>query len=118
MNLINYTENGSDYKVTDANIMYHKETPKEVIEVLEQARENRTRLTLDYGDAKTGRSWGEINDINGRMGQSTGEYKLPLLIHNSSSTGGGAILDHCIIKIMESNGKRVLYSHPKYKIAS
>jgi hypothetical protein len=26
--------------------------------------------------------------------------------------GGGAILDHCIVKIQE--GRRVLYQHPKY----
>lgn len=98
------------YKETENGTFYHEETPDEVVEVLERARENRTRLTLDYGDVKTGKTWGEENDIHGYIGRSTGRIKIPLLIYNTGSTGGGAILDHCIIGIYTSKGKRNLFN--------
>ena len=34
------------------------------------------------------------------------------MIHNTRSTGGGAILDHCIVKITVD--KKTVYQHPKY----
>jgi len=37
-----------------------------------------------------------------------------LLIHNRRSLGGGAILDHCIVRIIETRIGRVLYSHAHY----
>lgn len=92
---------------------YDIKTPQEVIDVLENARLNRTRILLDYGDVKTGKTWGEVNDITGYVGRSTGSIKIPLLIHNSRSLGGGGILDHCIIAIYTSKGKRPLYKLAK-----
>jgi hypothetical protein len=97
------------YKKTVSGTFYHEETSDEVVEVLERARENGTRLTLDYGDVKTGESWGEVYDINGYVGRSNGRIKIPLLIHNNRSMGGGSVLDHCIIGIYTSKGKRPLY---------
>jgi hypothetical protein len=93
---------------------YHIETPKEVIDVLESARENRTRIIVDFGDVKTGKSWNESFDIAGYVGRSTGTSKIPLLVHNARSMGGGGLLDHCIVKIVTSKGKRVLYQHKEY----
>lgn len=98
------------YKETEGGTFYHEETPYEVVEVLEQARKNRTRLTLDYGDVKTVKSWGEVHDIHGYIGRSNGQIKIPLLVHNTRSLGGGAILDHCIIGIYTSKGKKPLYT--------
>ena len=40
--------------------------------------------------------------------------KVPLLVANRRSLGGGAILTHCIVRIRESAGGRVLYQHPSY----
>ena len=40
--------------------------------------------------------------------------KVPLLMANRRSMGGGAILDHCIVRIRTSSGGRVLYQDPKY----
>ena len=88
---------------------YKKNTPMDLIEVLEQARENRTRIVVDYGDIKTGRSWGEEYDIMGYVGRSTGEIKIPLLVHNSRSMGGGGLLDNCILSVYTSKGHRLLY---------
>lgn len=99
------------YKVVNGTA-YHIETSDEVIRVLENCRNNGTRIVLDYGDVKTGRSWGEVNDITGRIGRSMGDFKIPILLHNKNSIGGGGILDHCIIGIKTSKGKIPLY---KYK---
>ena len=52
----------------------------------------------------------------GTIGRSTGTIKTPLLISNSRSLGGGAILTDCIVKIVDVKTKRVLYVNPKYTI--
>jgi hypothetical protein len=43
-----------------------------------------------------------------------GPIKVPLMIPTAASCGGPAILDHCIIRIIETRSKRVLYTHPKF----
>lgn len=97
-----------DYQTINGT-SYHKETSPQVIEVLERCRKDHTRIILDYGDVKTGKSWGETCDITGRVGRSTGSIKIPLLVYNSRLLGGGSILDHCIIGIYTSKGKKPLY---------
>ena len=52
--------------------------------------------------------------VNGFIGRSTGSIKVPLLIHNRRSVGGPSLLDHCIVRVRESAGGRVLYQHPQY----
>jgi hypothetical protein len=68
-----------------------------------------SRIIVDYGDIKTGKSWGETYDVSGYVGRSTGSIKVPLLVHNSRSLGGGAMLDHCILTVKTSAGKQLLY---------
>ena len=94
---------------------YDNRTPMEIILILENARKTRTRLLFDWGDQNSGKSWGEVNDLRGYIGRSTGPVKIPLLIKTSRSLGGGAILDHCIVKISESKGGRVLWKHKNYQ---
>ena len=104
------------YKVVNGT-SYHKETNESLVNILESARANNTRLVVDYGNIETGQSWGERYDICGYIGRSTGIDKIPLLIYNKRSLGGSCLLSHCIVKIMTSKGKNVLYSHPNYKAA-
>jgi len=101
--------NTIEYKRTENGTCYHKETPDKLVELLEELLENRTRITVDYGDIKTGKSWGEEHDITGYIGRSTGNIKIPLLVYNTRSYGGGALLDHCIIGIKTSKGNKELY---------
>ena len=91
-------------------------TPAQVRDVICKAyKENRRyelnpqRLRLFYGDKATGRVWMEEHDIIGYIGRSTGTQKIPLLIKTITSTGGGAILDHCIIGIKDAHTKQWLY---------
>lgn len=96
---------------------YDERTPADVIRVLENARANRTRLHISFGETagtNLGLDWLEEFESYGYVGRSMGPIKVPLLIANSRSLGGGAILDHCIVRIRESSGGRVLYQHPNY----
>jgi len=103
----NYVEvNGTFYK---------KGTPQGVINALENARNNRTRVKIFYGDPETGRDWHEEHDTTGTIGRSTGSIKIPLLIPTSRSSGGGSILTKNIVKIRDTKSGRVLYQNENYK---
>jgi hypothetical protein len=93
---------------------YDSRTPPEVVNVLEKARLNRTRLHISLGDVVTGRDYLDEFECFGFIGRSIGPSKVPLILPLSRSIGGGAILDHCIVRIRHSSGGRILYQHPKY----
>lgn len=93
---------------------YHAETSLPVINELEIARLNHRRIRLYLGDVKSGRSWNEDHDVYGRVSRSTGPSKVPILIHNTRSRGGGHILDQCIVRIIDLKTHRLLYSHPSF----
>lgn len=99
----------NEYKIVNGT-SYRAHTSTEVINILEQCRLDGTRIVLDYGDPSTGISWGEVYDVTGRVGRSTGNVKVPLLIHNRRSVGGGEISTDKIIGIKTSRGGSVLYS--------
>lgn len=103
----------SEYTVVNGT-SYHIDTPKLVIDVLEQARQSGRRIRLYYGDVETGRSWGDEYDIIGKIGRSCGSIKVPLMIYSRRSMGGLAFLDHCIVKAVDVASKRVLYQHPSF----
>jgi len=98
----------------DCETSYHKETPEVVVDILERCRLNRTRIRVHYGDTETGEDWGEVNDVLGYVGRSCGPRMIPILVHNTRSLGGARILDHRIVKITTSKGKRLLFQHPNY----
>lgn len=109
--------NEPKYKVVNGT-SYYAETPDNIIAILEKCRQNRTRILIDLGDTVTGKSWGEIHDIRGYVGRSTGTHKIPLLVYNSRSMGGGSLLTHRLVKTVESKGGLVLYQHPNYQPAN
>jgi len=102
------------YKVYQS-ISFSEGTPKEVMDILINCRTFKTRLKFTYGDNETGRNWNEENDTTGYVGLSTGFNRVPLLIANSRSDGGGTILTDRIIRIQESNGGRVLYQASNFQ---
>lgn len=93
---------------------FDERTPDEVIRVLESARQNRTRLHISLGDTSNGKDWLEEFESHGYVGRSMGPVKVPLLVANTRSLGGGSILAHCIVRIRTSAGGRVLWQHPDY----
>lgn len=96
-------------------IAYHYATNSEVINALERARKNKTRVRIYLGNTATGECWNEEHDIFGYIGLSKGnEAYFPILVHSANSSGGGSLLDHCIIKIKESNGGRILYQNKNF----
>lgn len=100
-----------EYKVVNGTY-YDPRTPEEVVRVLERARLNNTRIRIYLSDTETGRSWLEEYDVEGYVGRSMGPVRIPILLHNSRSTGGGGILTHCVVKIRTSTS--VLYQHPAF----
>lgn len=92
----------------------NENTPSRVSTLLNNLKMSQQRIRLVYGDTDTGKDWLEEYDVIGTIGCSTGINKIPLLVKNSRSTGGGSILDHCILKIVDVKSKRVLYQHEKY----
>lgn len=108
-----------EYKVANFTY-YHIETADEVIRAIENARLSNARVRVHYGETsgkEVGRDWNDIYDVTGRIGRSTGPVKIPILIYNSRSISGGAILTHCIVKITQSNGKKkALYQHANYHV--
>lgn len=94
------------YKVSVDGTYYRRETPEELIRQLEWVRRCRVRITVDYGNVETGESWDESFDVTGYVGRSMGPMKIPLLIYNTRSMGGGAMLEHCILSIRYANKKK------------
>jgi len=93
---------------------FSKNTCNEVKTAVVNAYRTSKRFRIWYGDVKTGKSWDDENDVCGYIGKSGGSHKIPLLVHNNNSTGGGALLDDCIIKIVEIQSKRVIYQHTDF----
>ena len=92
---------------------FNEETDTKVMSVI-SGLTRETRIRVWYGDNKTGKSWDEENDICGYIGRTTGTNKIPILVNNSRSYGGGALSCRSIVKIMETKTKRVLYQHPNF----
>lgn len=105
----------NEYQITENGTHYHKATPVKVVNVLECCRYEGIRIELDYGNVKTGKSWGDIYDIKGTLSLSGGMQKVPILMNNKRSTGGRGILDHCIIAIKRTDNKEFLYKHETYQ---
>jgi len=109
---------GRTYKVTDDGTWYDKKTLGQVIDILQWAKDNDVRIRIYYGDTETGEDWSEEYDVNGYVGRSNGSIKIPLLIHNKKSYGGGGILTGSIVGIEFANRKEggVIYKNQNYHV--
>lgn len=83
---------------------YDERTPKAVIDALEKARREGTRIEIHY-------VWESGTRERGTVSRSTGPEPIPILIRTTRSLGGEAIMDHCILKITETKTGRLLYRH-------
>ena len=90
-------------------------TPAAVAEALERARATGERVRFWLGDPETGEDWGDENDVTGKVGRSTGPVKVPLLLANSRSRGGSAILAQHIIRLQVAG--REVYRAANYREA-
>jgi len=95
---------------------FDENTCDRVKTVLTDCYNNQCRVRIWYGDIDTGVSWLEEYDVTGTIGRSTGQQKIPLLIKNSRSSGGGGILCHCIIRIDVISSKCTIYEHPLFYV--
>jgi hypothetical protein len=86
-------------------------TPVRLIMLMEKLRQDRTRIRIVYGDPLTGIAWVDAVPERGRIGRSTGNSKIPLLVKTSRSLGGGAILTDKILQVYSSPEGKLLYDH-------
>jgi len=108
-----------EYKTVESGTSYGITTPQVVIDVLEKARYRGERIRLFYGHQADGIDWCEENDTMGTLGRTCGSQKVNILLASSRSSGGGAILDDCIVRISckDQKGRIIdLYRHPQYKV--
>lgn len=95
---------------------YDYRTPNLLMHQMDYTIRSGRRVRIFYGH-DNGKDWHEEYAVLGRISKSRGSrYSagIPILIHNARSMGGGAILDHCIVKLVDCATKRVLYQHPNY----
>ena len=95
---------------------FDNNTCSKVKTVLTECYNTQCRVRIWYGDTKTGVSWMDEYDTTGTIGRSTGRQKIPLLVKNSRSNGGGGILCHCIIRIDVIGSRRTIYRHPLFNV--
>lgn len=102
-------------KYINYNDLYFRDgTDERVMRVLEQASKSQVRIRIFLGDPKTGEEWFETNDVMGRVGRTTGQIKVPILVPNVNSWGGTAISTNCIVKI--TIDRKIVYQCANYKV--
>ena len=93
---------------------HHPDALPEVCKVIDRCLVSGARVRLFYGDTNTGREWGEENDVLGTIGRTSGPLKSPILVPKGERSGT-TILEHCLVKIMNADTRRVLWVHDRYQ---
>jgi hypothetical protein len=104
-----------NYKVV-GDMSFDENTPDKVCNVLVNLNQSRERVRIYLGE--NGKAWNEDYDVCGVIGKSTGAVKIPLMINNKRSSGGGALLDQYIMKIVRTSDGKVLYQHPEFNCST
>lgn len=97
----------------DIGTWYDLDTPFKVQRVLEAYRKSGKQIRIFYGDCKSGRDWMEEYAVIGCVGRSVGPMKIPLLVEKGES-GGDAIQDRCIVRMMDVETRKELYKQANY----
>ena len=115
---VNYMNAGTwfHYRKNIRNKGWEYKENEKLWKVLSSLVNSGRRVRIWYGDTETGRSWNEEDEVTGTIGRSTGRIAIPLLIKNSRSYGGGALLDDCIIRIDDIHQKRTLYQTENFHV--
>lgn len=101
-------------------ITFDEDTPPELQQIIAGLMTGpgaRRRVRVFLGDVETGRDWNEENDVTGYIGCSMGPTRIPLLVNNARSLGGGALSTGAIVKLVDIATGRTLYQHPNYHTA-
>lgn len=106
--------NGTSYsvgmKLKDGTIEEYKQIDDRLLNLLEYLRNSEDRVRIWYGDRETGRAWNEEYYIMGTIGRSRGtDWKIPILVNNSRSWGGGGLLLSSLIRIDSTKEHRTLW---------
>ena len=91
-------------------------TLEPVKERLEHARLHDQKLRLFFGNRETGQCWLEENDVLGFIGRSMGPMRIPILLANRNSSGGGGILTACILRIIDAKAAKELWRQENYHL--
>jgi hypothetical protein len=89
---------------------------EKLIKALETARLENLRVRIWLGDPKVGEAWNEEYNVIGQVGRSGGSIKIPILMSNSRSMGGSAILTRCVLRIDNIKTHRTIYKHSKFYV--
>ena len=85
--------------------------------VLNQCLVTGRRVRLWYGDRKTGGSWNEEFDVLGRVGRSGGgRVREPILLSNSRSSGGPAVLVGSLVRVDDVAAKKTLWQVANFHV--
>lgn len=82
-------------------------------EALDYAYRSGDRVRVWYGDPKTGKAWPEEHDVLGYVSRSTGREPIYILVYDTRSLGGGAIMEGHIVRLDTTSG-HTLYRHPLF----
>ena len=121
-NTIYYVEkNGMYFSVglylkKENKLKVYKNVNEALLNTLLNSYNFKFRIRIWYGDLETGRSWNEEYDTMGIIGRTTGKIKTPILINNSRSGGGGAVLMGSIIRIDDIEDKITLWKVPNFHV--
>lgn len=97
-------------------VQVNDNTNEKVQVLLNRLYNSKQRVRIWYGDPSTGTSWNEEYDVTGTISKSCGIKPCYLLINNSRSMGGGAILTDKIIRIDTIADRRTCYIHEKFNV--
>lgn len=115
-----FVKEAGKYVMSPKGLFYAKDTPLDVIRVIDHYLNSDVRLRFFYGDVATGRCYPEEHDIMGYIRKSYGgQTPIPILLNNKNSSGGVGILTNGIVRITGSlnDGKKVdLYRHPNFHV--